>query len=261
MAQFAHIGSYDAYNGRMSRAMMDKLFFVDKIDAGLIVDFGSADGTLLRHVRSWLPDVKLIGYDNDPNMVVTASRSNTDPNTDFIYSWEAVLEHIKNTDVKTAIVLSSIIHEVYHYSEPKEIDTFWKRLWEADFDFIIIRDMIPSRSIDRQSDVNDVAKVWRKFLNTKELRDFENRWGSIENNKNLTHFLLKYQYLEPNWEREVKENYIPLYREDLLSMLPGGYEIAYHEHFVLPWLRRAVRNDFGIELKDNTHLKLVLERS
>jgi hypothetical protein len=55
--------------------------------------------------------------------------------------------------------------------------------------------MIPARSVDRPSDVNDVMKVYRKFLNTKVLHDFQNVWGGIEGNRNLVHFLLKYKYL------------------------------------------------------------------
>ena len=57
----------------------------------------------------------------------------------------------------------------------------------------------------------------------------------------------------------MKENYIPLYWEDLLAMLPKDYAILYQEHYPLPFLKRQLRSDFGIELKDPTHLKLILE--
>jgi hypothetical protein len=72
---------------------------------------------------------------------------------------------------------------------------------------------------------------------------------------------LKYKYVEPNWAREVKENYMPLYREDLLALLDTDkYEIVYHEHYVLPYIKECVDKDLGIELKDNTHLKLILRK-
>jgi len=73
------------------------------------------------------------------------------------------------------------------------------------------------------------------------------------------HFLLKYKYLQPNWNREVRENYFPLYREKLLSMIPDNYSILYHEHFTLPYIKESVKEDLGIEIKDNTHLKLILK--
>jgi hypothetical protein len=265
MNHYLPIAKYDIYNGRMSTSMMDKLFWVDKVDAQVIVDFGCADGVLLRHVRDWLPNATLVGYDSNREMLERAEKNV--PSIIAAHNWTRVEDVVAGAHAKgdkVALVLSSVIHEVYNYSAPEQIDSFWSAVFpDADtdaFDFIAIRDMIPSRGIDRISDVNDVAKVYRKFLHRKELKDFETRWGSIESNKNLVHFLLKYQYVQPNWEREVKENYIPLYREDLMAMLPTNYSISYHEHCVLPYVRRAVRGDFGIELKDQTHLKLILER-
>jgi hypothetical protein len=289
MAELNQIGDYKTYNLRMSKPIMDKLFFVDKIDedVAVIVDYGCADGTLMEHLAYWFPNADIIGYDNDREMVKKANtrlekirkdrdaRPFGEPGRFFWCDWdwqsiETYIARFRNEGkpIKIAIILSSIIHEVYSYSEAGDIDIFWKRVFGKNsidenypgFDYIIIRDMMPSRGIDRLSDVNDVSKVYRKFLHRKELRDFENRWGSIESNKNLVHFLLKYQYTEPNWAREVKENYIPLSREDFLAMLPLDYAIGYHEHYVLPWLKRSIRTEFGIELKDNTHVKMILER-
>jgi hypothetical protein len=244
--------------------MLDKLFFVDKVDAKVFIDFGCADGTLFKYMRPYLPDGEFVGFDSDEPMCERARAAAGDaPFTNFYSDWEAVEGYIlsaKSRKVKTAVILSSIIHEVYHYTEPKEIDAFWKRIFTTGFDYIIIRDMIPNEAVDRAACMGDVAKVLRRFRDKKELKDFERRWGSIEGNKNLLHFLLKYKYTAPNWDREVKENYLPLYREDLLAMLPSDYEVLYHEHGPLPYIKRSVRDDFGIELKDATHLKLILER-
>ena len=256
---FTEITQYDAYNERMAKSMLDKLFFLDKVDAQLYVDFGCADGTLFKFMRPFAKDAVLVGYDIDPKMCDAARANTGDYYTD---KWDIIAANVKAAKDKgerTAIILNSVIHEVYNYCDPRQIDKFWKDVFGAGFDFIIIRDMIPSETVDRPSDINDVSKVWRKFRHHKALRDFEGRWGGIESNKNLLHWFLKYQYLEPNWEREVKENYIPLYHEDLLSMPPDNYNIMYHEHYVLPHLKRLVKKDFGIELKDATHLKIILE--
>jgi SAM-dependent methyltransferase len=267
MAQTAYsgIGKYDVYNERMTGAMMDKLFFVDKVPADVLVDFGCADGTLIRHLLQWYKDATFIGYDTDARMIEAAATNLADhlPRVALSDKWQNVrqgVEDARKGGRQVGIVLSSIIHEVYHYSDVREIDTFWARVFESGFDFIVLRDMVPARGVDRLADINDIARVYRRCLHTKELRDFETMWGSIESNKNLVHWLLKYQYTSPNWDREVKENYIPLYREDLLAMVPKGYDIVYHEHYVLPYLRRAVLRDFDIELKDQTHLKVILER-
>ena len=171
--------------------------------------------------------------------------------------WDEV--EFKHRDTTTALVLSSVVHEVLHYSSPEVVADFWKRVFNSGFRYICIRDMIPARSIDRPSETNDVAKVYNKFGNQKVLQDFERQWGSIESNKNLVHFLLKYKYLQPNWEREVRENYLPMYREDLLAMIPRQYQVVYHAHFVLPWIARQVRNDMGLRMHDNTHIKIIME--
>lgn len=256
MSEFNEITDIHTYNALMNRAIMDKLFFVDKIDANTVVDYGSANGCLIKNLVSWLPNVNFIGYDNNQEMNELAQANCKDfANVKFFDDWSKVKQ---NCAGKTAVVLSSVIHEVYHYSEIKEIDNFWNRIFQ--FDYIIIRDMIPSRSVNRSSDINDVAKIYRKFLKTSELEDFENNYGSIENNRNLVHFLLKYKYVQPNWSREVKENYFPFYREELLAKIPNEYEIIYHEHYVLPYLKNQIMKDFRIDLKDATHLKMILQR-
>lgn len=265
MQAYSEIGDREEYNALMEKSLMDKLFFVDKIDPDVVLDFGCATGSLLEHIALWIPDGGFVGYDIDDEMIDGAESKfldRTDNKFTFCRNWDQVLKHIElahKHGKKIAVVLSSIIHEVYHYSEPTEVDQFWRRIFGSGFDYIVIRDMMPSHSIDRPSDMNDVARVYHKFLHTPQLQDFTNVWGSVENNRQLTHFLLKYQYQSPNWEREVKENYLPLFREDLLAMIPREYRVIYHEHYVLPYIRRKVRTDLGIELKDPTHLKLILE--
>ena len=52
MTEVQPIRDYNAYNGRMELSMMDKLFFVDKVDTDLIVDFGCANAVLLKAIRT-----------------------------------------------------------------------------------------------------------------------------------------------------------------------------------------------------------------
>lgn len=54
------IGSY--IDG-MKLSYMDKLFFLNKIDADIIIDFGCADGFILSKIRERRPDIFLVGYD------------------------------------------------------------------------------------------------------------------------------------------------------------------------------------------------------
>jgi hypothetical protein len=251
------------YTALMGRSIMDKLFFVDKVPADVIIDYGSADGALIEQLQIYYPAATMIGYDNNDGMNKIAAQKplrNPGQAVHFTDNWDFVKANLDKSK-KTALILSSVVHEIYAYLEVKEIDVFWNRVFNSGFDYIIFRDMIPSRSIDRAADINDIAKIYRKYLRTAALNDFENNFGSIESNRNLVHFLLKYRYAEPNWAREVKENYFPFYREDLLAMLPMEYEIIYHDHFVLPYLREEIKKTFRIDLRDSTHLKMILQKN
>jgi hypothetical protein len=249
------IQDYGTYNHRMEMSMIDKLFFVDKIQPDLIVDFGCADGTLIRAIRGMNPTVQLEGYDIDPNMC-----RNSTSEISITNNWERIYAYVQKAE-NPALILNSVIHEVCHYGSQVDICDFWNKVFETGFKYIVIRDMVPCRSVDRISNINDVKKIYHKFLGSKELTDFERIWGSVENNRQLIHFLLKYRYIEPNWNREVRENYMPVAREDLLAKIPLSYDVLFHEHFVLPHVWQTVKEDTGIEIKDPTHLKLILTRN
>jgi hypothetical protein len=210
---------------------------------------------LLKHLRVLRPDLKVYAYDNDPEMAKNATKE-----VPILMRWEQVGDKLLDAKAPT-LVISSVLHEVMHYGSRKDIGEFWDKVLNSGFKFIVIRDMVPSRGIDRTANINDIKKVYHKFHGTKALNDFERAWGSIENNRNLVHFLLKYRYLEPNWEREVRENYIPVTREELLAKVPGEYDVLFHEHYVLPYIWTTVKTDMGIELKDPTHLKLILVKN
>jgi len=254
------ITDYSVYNEGMKKSLLDKIFFMDKIDARVIVDYGCADGTLIHFLHSLFPEYQYIGYDIDDEMLEHArAKFDEDDMTGtilFTSDWEEVKRYSRSGI--SAVLLSSVIHEVYAYGTRKDVDTMWDRIFNDSFDYIVIRDMVPSISMDKKSDINDVKNIMRKS-NAGQLRDFEQAWGSIEQNKNLIHYLLKYRYTD-NWDREVKENYFPITREELLSSITDDYTIEFHEHFVLPFLKNVVKHSFNIDIKDNTHLKLILKR-
>lgn len=251
------ISNYSGYNEGMKKSLLDKIFFMDKVESAVFVDYGCADGTLIHFLSQLFPEYLYIGYDVDENMLKLAREKCPDNPERFLFTsdWKEVTEYARS-GVAT-IILSSTIHEVYAYGTRKDVDSLWERVFSGLFEYVVVRDMIPSISADKISDINDVAKLLKK-ADKSYLFDFERNWGSIETNKNLIHFLLKYRYAD-NWEREVKENYFPVMREELISSIPDEYEIEFHEHFVLPFLKRVVKKDFNIDLKDNTHLKLILK--
>lgn len=253
------ISSIETYISGMSKSMNDKLFFLDKIESDLIVDFGCADGSILSEIQRRRPDLKLIGYDIDEDMISRARSKNG--KILFTSSWERVLEEVNRSKSPT-LNLSSVIHEVYSYSNSKTIKNFWeKQVFGSGFKWITIRDMIPSTEISRKEidEFRDDVKKVREIADPKYLNSFEEKWGTIDDNyRTLTHFLLKYKFTD-NWDREVLENYLPVGLETLKKKIPNEYKISYEDSFILPYLKRTIKEDFDIEINHSTHTKMVLK--
>ena len=67
------IKNYDSYTSGMKKSSADKLFWMSKIEKiNTVVDFGCADGTLIREMNSEMPDLQYIGYDNNKAMISLA---------------------------------------------------------------------------------------------------------------------------------------------------------------------------------------------
>jgi len=151
--------------------------------------------------------------------------------------------------------LSSVIHEVYSYGA--NIEEFWNTVFS--YDYVVIRDMIPSYSIKRVSE--DYIKILKNSDpdSVKRIYEFLDVFGSLYHNENMIHYLLKYRYIE-NWDRECSENYFSLYLEELMNLIPDNYEIVYQKHYILDFFKNKVKEDFNIDIKDNTHLQMILRR-
>ncbi len=252
------ISSMDKYITGMMKSIQDKLFFIDKIDTDLIVDFGCADGSIISEIKRRRSDIDIIGYDIDDNMLNMARYKNKD--CFFTNSWDDVISRIDKYN-SPCLNLSSVIHEVYSYSNSRIIKKFWeKNVFGSGFKWITIRDMIPSIKISK--DINfesDVKKIKNK--SDKYLKSFEDRWGPIDYDyRTFTHYLLKYKFKE-NWEREVKENYLPLTLETLKKKIPNSYKIVYEDNFILDHIKSEVLKDFGVLLRHPTHSKLIIKNN
>ena len=256
------ISNVDNYVEGMQKSLDDKLFFVDKLDFDVIVDFGCANGAFLSKVKKMKPNVKIIGYDLDETMLSKARAELT--SEDILTSnWDEVIREIQGYS-SPLLNLSSVIHEVYSYSHPSVVKSFWdNQVFGGDFKWITIRDMIPSCKIDKdeifsfRKDVQNVRKRANKFY----LESFEKRWGTINDNyRTFCHFLLKYRYID-NWEREVKENYLPVSLETLKKKIPSNYTIQYEQDFIVPFIQENVGKAFNVKIKHSTHVKMIIKQN
>ena len=256
------ISNLQSYIEGMKYSMKDKLFFTDIIDFDVIVDFGCADGTFLEELSKIKPNVKLIGYDLDDEMLSKA-QSRLGKKALVTNNWYDAVKYTSSFR-NPLLNLSSVIHEVYSYSRPNVISQFWNsQVFGGDFKYITIRDMIPSIEIEKQeiSHFKDDVRKVRSKTDRFYLDSFEKKWGTISNNyRTFVHYLMKYRYTE-NWDREVNENYLPVSLETVKSKIPGDYKIIYEEDFLLQFLKDQVKKDFNVELTHSTHTKMILKNT
>lgn len=254
------ISNIDKYNASLLKSVDEKIFFLDKINMDLVVDFGCADGKILQAIKQRKPRLSLVGYDVSDEMLNKAR--STVQGVNFTNDWASV-QSIASKYNNPTLLLSSVIHEVYSYSDSREVKRFWEeKVFGGTFKYIAIRDMMPSVEMQRQDFLKfkDDAKKINKRANKKYLNSFENVWGLIDNDyRTLLHWLLKYRYTD-NWERELKENYLPLTLETLYKKIPSNYRILFEDNFIFKPLQKHVMNDFGINLTYPTHTKMILER-
>ncbi|MGN1020096.1 MAG: class I SAM-dependent methyltransferase [Aristaeellaceae bacterium] len=254
--QEVEISNMDTYLALMQKGMQDKLFFVKELFSRVdtFVDFGCADGSLLRSLRELNAASRLIGYDISQQMLEIA-RANA-PGIDFFSDWADI--HIDFSH--SCLILSSVIHEVYSYSSPEEIRLFWQRVFGSGFQYIVIRDMMFTESEDRPVAMRDKNRIIHHEEYAWLAKSFEEVNGVIDSTRQMLHFLLKYQYSH-NWEREVRENYLPISLEELLAKIPDNYARVYFSHETLPYIADCVKRDFGISLGMKTHAKIILEHT
>jgi hypothetical protein len=217
------------------------------------------------------PEYRYFGYDTDPKMIELAKKKNI-PNAVFSSDYDAIVKAMADYDTQRkaegkapairAVICSSLIHEIYAYAQPGSmtVNQFWNRI--RSYQYVCIRDMAMTEEAEKYDvAIKDVWAIADFFLNNREdfyiLSDFQKKYGDITKLKQMTHFLLKYRY-KNNWERELNENYLPLTVEGILKEFNTS-EIIYRNHYLLPFLKERVKADFNIDLKEATHLQLIVK--
>lgn len=273
-----NIKNFGHYTTEMKKSMLDKIFFLDKIDAEVFVDYGCGDGTMINFMSKLFPETTFFGYDENEEMVTSAILHKNSVNVYFTNERpDPKVMSLRRK--KSALILSSVLHEIYSYESRDDINDFWKWVDDCQFDYIVIRDMcyVPGKE-DKDSfahkikQMHNVANIFR-FGDKQQIADFENisikehshipaRFQNLENEPDMYHFLLKYRYTD-NWEREVNENYFAANRRltpEGYASYPDGYKEILREHFIPEFIKNSVKEKFDIDLKNPTHVKLIWQR-
>ena len=251
------INNFNTYNNEMIKSMEDKMHFSRTYltDIKHLVDFGCANGVFLSFTHSGNHNLDLIGIDMNYDMIKEARKKL--PSATFIMSTRPIVNSTFHYR-ESALNLGSVLHEVYFYQDEENINQFWDDVTNSGYKYIFIRDMISNLN-DERANIVDVEKVRNRIEYADRIKKFEDYHGSIDYQKNLIHFLLKYRF-KLNWNREVKEDYLPLSGSDIVDKLKDNYDIIYRKEYVLPFVKSQAFNDFGINIVDDTHIKLVARR-
>lgn len=263
------LNNISIYNERMDKSIEDKLWFNNMIDADVYVDFGCANGNLLKTMYQMNPHKTYIGYDNNIEMIKIAWENCEHTTIEFMSSIKSIKNFIdtKFKNKKVCLILSSVLHEIYSYLKTYEINEILFDINDLEPNYIVIRDMTcgfhsslyfhKEPFMKMREEIIKYVKQINRFGNIIQIQDFEEHWGKIDTLHKITHFLLKYKYLE-NWDREVKENYLPN-TDDMYEFLSKKYNVKYHKEYRLPYLREQFKKDFEIDFKGYTHYNLLLE--
>ena len=105
---------YAAYNAGMKKSLLDKIFFMDKVDSEVFIDYGCADGSLIRFLMTLFPEYEYYGYDISEEMIQIAKSNNPDIADNFSTDWNFISSKISQNK-KSTVILSSIIalHDIY----------------------------------------------------------------------------------------------------------------------------------------------------
>lgn len=106
-----NLSDINKYVQRMEKSLLDKMFFMDKLFDPIenILDFGCANGVLIRALSYLFPEHNYIGYDISEEMIDLAK--NIVPEATFFSDWN----DIKVSPESTVLNISSTLHEVYSY--------------------------------------------------------------------------------------------------------------------------------------------------
>lgn len=242
----------EIYLRRLSAPMQEKLkvvrFFPE--NPATILDVGCADGAVTREIAKLFPNAKVLGIDLDYDFIDRAkTHIENPPNLSFARKY--LRDLLAEPERFNIISFISVLHEFYTYGEG--ISSVMKAVADANELLesegrIVIRDMILHES--QRTATLGVREVLEKVQKRKDLipyiEDHEKRFGKMKTQDRVNHFLLKYWYTE-NWEREGKENYIPVTFEQyqqLFGLL--DMRVEYQDSYLIPFLRKKWVKDFEL---------------
>lgn len=244
------------YLERMSKPLQEKLRIARFIPKGTksVLDVGCADGIVTLALAEMYPEIDFVGLDLNESFIAKA-QAKIGKLQNIRFETGYLRERLATPERFDVVLFCSVLHEFFSYGEG--ISTIVKALADAHEILkpkgtLIIRDMILYEYTE-QSDLwvtETKEKVLKKEGMTPLLQEFEKYFGEIKSIKVMNHFLLKYMYAD-NWEREVKENYVPVSFEkydQIFKLL--GMSVLFQRSSTIPFLKETWKKDFDFSVAE-----------
>ncbi len=246
-----NIQNFETYLSRMSKPLQEKLKVAKYISqrAKSVLDVGCADGTVTLALADMFPEVNIVGIDLNSEFIDIANRR-VEQRTNVKFECVYLREQLAMEERFDVVLFCSVLHEFYSYGEG--ISSVVKALSDArellnPGGEVIIRDMLLYEYAEMsQLWLSEILKKVITEKMTPLVDDFEKYFGKMDSTKQVNHFLLKYMYTD-NWQREVKENYVPVSFEkydQIFSVL--GMMVSFQRSSTIPYLKNKWKEDFGL---------------
>ena len=161
---------------------------------------------------------------------------------------------------------SSVLHEVFSSTDGR--DTITEMVEELQPKYITIRDMYcddpvayPSSTTPYEEVAPILDKITEKYAYAhKKMHDYAEHFGMLENWRDVTHLLMKFQWVNNGWNEELKENYFSWTLNDMFKLCPN-YSPIFECRYQLPYLSEEWQESYGWYNPDvHTHAQFILRR-
>ena len=256
---------YNLYFELMQNALDEKYKYIaeylhknKKIET--LVDFGCADGALLRRISKDFPNIQLIGIDKPEIVKLYLKNEMAESIENITFMTEDDFFKTKTGYQNYGLILSSVLHELYSTSF---IFNFLEDFYE-NAKVIFIRDMFftdtqmiahETMSFLELDAVKNNVDFYEKFR--KQFQFYDHTISNLE----VAEFLMKYPY-KRNWENELKENYFSVPWHHIHYTLAKDFELQHiRPHMNEFILKRTFDMGFNLyRYTTTTHIELIFEK-
>ena len=170
-------------------------------------------------------------------------------------SFEYVGNHFKSEEI--CLNFSSVLHEVF--SSTGGIEVINKFISKLKPRYITIRDMYCDEPLPITD--HEAFKELYDQLPFYVCQDFLDKFGILTSWKDVTHLLMKLQWVDNGWEDELRENYYSWTIDQFINEIDGDYIPTFDCRYQLPYLSEKWKKEYDWYNPDiHTHAQFILRR-